>query len=600
MSDSAAKSEIEVEYLDRSYKGVKWISLSGVRSDALIELSSSVYAHWLSIRIPAGKRIPSGTKIRYRIQSDNEPLQQAINSQVSLLVAERPHWIEFASPFSAAGESSLLIQMSCRSLENKQTDAVLGAKAAIESHRKKNPWGAIRLLLAGDQIYTDEWSSSSIKDVVALAKHLGQEVSVPDGVRRRVVLGTPMDLVGEVRLLTNLEIVSAYLLGLSPRLAERFVSDKKIRMRIVNENKAWMELMATVPTYMMFDDHEVADDWNIDASWSSACEKSAVCRWLMGNAFLGCYIFQIIGNEPDAAAWDMASLAAKECRKDLIGSARESALALMKHSMSFVIPGTKEVAVLDCRTKRVPYRDRMWVADHSKSGREPCLSHEEQKIVLCARTEIESVLTRLEKGELAVLAVGTPVLARPGVERAQRLGGRGVGARILDRESWDNFPQSWVTLADVLMDRTSAKGVVILCGDVHYGFAIDGSICRSDGKSLKVLQITSSPAKNYSTVQSVLPLLDEHGEIISACWEVDKNGFESISAARNDEVISKVIEDAKKHGAKMHLKRCNFDKKIRFFRGTNFAMVELGVHSVKTTLCNSRGEEICSKELKHR
>ncbi len=32
-------------------------------------------------------------------------------------------------------------------------------------------------------------------------------------------------------------------------------------------------LLANVPTYMICDDHEITDDWNIDRKWSRLCEK---------------------------------------------------------------------------------------------------------------------------------------------------------------------------------------------------------------------------------------------------------------------------------------------------------------------------------------
>lgn len=598
VSDSPIESEIDTEYLDRKSRKVKWIPLEGTKSDISIEIASGVHAHWLSLKLSAGEKMPLDTRIRYRLSSKDESLQQAINSQVALVAGASPHWIEFVSPYTSIGEHSLLIQMSCRSLANEQSDAILGVQAAIDRHRSIYPWASVRLLLSGDQIYTDEWSSTSIKDVVALAAHIGQKNSVSDAVRRWVVRGTPLEPQSGVRLFTSLEIISTYLLSWSPVLAEKFIGDKKARERITRENKMWMVLMATIPTYMMFDDHEVADDWNIDTGWTEVCDKSPVCQWLIGNAFFGCYLFQIIGNSPTQAALEMASLAAKECKMDLIGSPREASLALMKQSMSFVIPGTKEVAILDCRTKRRPYSARTWTVDHRESGAVGCLSHNEQKIVLCDRDEIERALDQLQTGESVVLVVNTPVFPRSGAERAQRLVGRGIGARMLDSESWDNFPQSWVSLADALMKRSDTKVVTILCGDVHYGFIVDGSMSRSDGRHLRVLQITSSPTKNYSVAQVGLPALDQGGQFVSACWETPKRSFESVSAAKENLAIRNVIERARKLGTNMHWKQWKFDGEVRFFRGTNFALVELGSHTVRATLCNASGESIRSTVIR--
>ena len=64
-------------------------------------------------------------------------------------------------------------------------------------------------------------------------------------------------------------------------------------------------LMANIPTYMMFDDHDVTDDWNITHSWYDAVRESELGRRIVSNALAACWAFQSWGNDPDNFHKDM-------------------------------------------------------------------------------------------------------------------------------------------------------------------------------------------------------------------------------------------------------------------------------------------------------
>jgi hypothetical protein len=58
--------------------------------------------------------------------------------------------------------------------------------------------------------------------------------------------------------------------------------------------------MANVATYMLFDDHEVTDDWNINRTWARRVYGSTLGRAMVRN-MLGAYaLFQAWGNDPEA------------------------------------------------------------------------------------------------------------------------------------------------------------------------------------------------------------------------------------------------------------------------------------------------------------
>jgi hypothetical protein len=62
--------------------------------------------------------------------------------------------------------------------------------------------------------------------------------------------------------------------------------------------------LANIAVYMLFDDHEVTDDWNITANWVRAMRANALGRAVIRNMLVGYALFQHWGNDPRAFAAD--------------------------------------------------------------------------------------------------------------------------------------------------------------------------------------------------------------------------------------------------------------------------------------------------------
>lgn len=56
--------------------------------------------------------------------------------------------------------------------------------------------------------------------------------------------------------------------------------------------------LANIPTYMMFDDHEVTDDWNLNPIWRDRVMTTALGVTTIRNALLSYALFQDWGNDP--------------------------------------------------------------------------------------------------------------------------------------------------------------------------------------------------------------------------------------------------------------------------------------------------------------
>ena len=58
--------------------------------------------------------------------------------------------------------------------------------------------------------------------------------------------------------------------------------------------------LANVPTYMIVDDHDVTDDWNLTALWKDRVYSTDLGRTIIRNGLVSYAMFQAWGNDPAA------------------------------------------------------------------------------------------------------------------------------------------------------------------------------------------------------------------------------------------------------------------------------------------------------------
>ncbi|MFZ4703991.1 MAG: hypothetical protein ACOYMG_28435, partial [Candidatus Methylumidiphilus sp.] len=116
-------------------------------------------------------------------------------------------------------------------------------------------------------------------------------------------------------------------------------------------------LLANICTFMIFDDHDVTDDWNITGYWYAKVRDSDTGRRVVANALAAYWAFQGWGNDPDHFDKDLKwviehFVQSKSPSKDL-GDRYD--LQLWKHrGWGFSIPTTPPVIGIDSRTQRQP------------------------------------------------------------------------------------------------------------------------------------------------------------------------------------------------------------------------------------------------------
>ena len=259
-------------------------------------------------------------------------------------------------------------------------------------------------------------------------------------------------------------------------------------------------LLATVPSTMIFDDHEVSDDWNISRAWVEEMRSLPWWDERITAAFMAYWIYQHLGNlsPPELAEETLFDQvlededAGPRLRELARSWDRESAASRWAYYRDF---GRSRLLVLDSRAARVLGEGRRDMID----------ADEWDWIVEHAHGSFDHL----------IVATTLPAFAPPGIHYleawneaicdgcwgpvAARLGER--LRRAVDLEHWAAFQRSFEQLVDLLRMISRGLGgeppatVTILSGDVHSTYLSEIDLGESGGSS-RVYQIVCSPFRN--------------------------------------------------------------------------------------------------------
>jgi phosphodiesterase/alkaline phosphatase D-like protein len=258
-------------------------------------------------------------------------------------------------------------------------------------------------------------------------------------------------------------------------------------------------LLSTVPTSMIFDDHDVRDDWNTSQTWRDGMERTSWWARRERGALATYWIYQHIGN------LSPADLEGDETYAEVLGAGRDGDAADMLNA--FADRARQEVN--GSKGTRWSYRRdfgnvRLLVID-TRSGR--ILSGGGRSMVGDGEFEwIEENAT----GEFDHLLIGSslPWLMPHAISHLQsmnevacrRPGRRGRLAEKLrqgaDLEHWPSFRASSDRLTRLILRiaKTETASVCVLSGDVHHAYAARASF--AEPTKAAVFQLTCSPVHN--------------------------------------------------------------------------------------------------------
>lgn len=275
--------------------------------------------------------------------------------------------------------------------------------------------------------------------------------------------------------------------------------------------------LANIPTYMIFDDHEITDDWNLNWHWCVNVYSKAMGKRVVQNGLLAFSLFQAWGNTPEqfisgqpgatlltaASSWrgaddsNFTAIKDKLSIPDISTSANPGELTHQSNSLNWhfrIEAPNYQIIVLDSRTMR----------------KYPAASMIEfAELIGPNGFNVQLPANAFPNKDLNLVLASAPVIGVPFLEQKQA-----NTSNIGDR--YDKDTEAW-SLNEACLERLYTKLILslqgdqparfaFLSGDVHYGFAARHQLWASGlfehpgtiGNGIFV-QLTASALKNMTT-----------------------------------------------------------------------------------------------------
>ncbi|MEU2793440.1 alkaline phosphatase D family protein [Streptomyces sp. NPDC007100] len=317
------------------------------------------------------------------------------------------------------------------------------------------------LLLLGDQVYADQTSDATARLLAA----------------RRDTSRPPWRQVADYEEYTHL-------------YAESWL-DPEVR---------W--LLSTVPSCMIFDDHDVMDDWNTSAAWLTRMRATSWWRERVLGGLMSYWVYQHLGNVSPAELEKDELYARVRALPDGTALVREFAAAAdadpgcarWSYRRDF---GRVRLVMVDTRASRVLDEGRRAMLDPAEARwlRDAVLADHGAYDHLLIGSSLPWLLPNLvhdAEGWNAALCAGA---RGPGWARRSE----GLRQRA-DLEHWAAFPESFAALTGLLSEAGSGEGapatVCVLSGDVHHAYVAEPHWHDGTEPDGRVLQLTCSPVHN--------------------------------------------------------------------------------------------------------
>lgn len=443
-----------------------------------------------------------------------------------------------------------LLHGSCRKPHGQCPDGLAGADKVLEREFGKvsapeydnDRISPSLLMLSGDQVYVDDVAGPMLQAIGTLAERLG----LPDEELTGVSQGAPKSgyelhakgellyhrdtilpkirqstsvfdvLFGGTRkpifttqharnhLITLGEMLSMYLLVWSPAVwdiipepaAPAGLNDEDAVMhaeecetlgRFISDLPACRRVLAHLSTAMIFDDHDITDDWNLSVAWERAAYEHPLSRRVIGNALLAYAICQGWGNNPGKINEQLSDMLAGALQAPGTKCHDAAIDTLLEYEeWDFQWQTEPPLIVLDTRTRR-------WRSERRDINPSGLLDWE-------AATDLQTHL----RGKDAVLLVSAaPIFGVKLIETIQKIFTLGGKPLMVDAEYWMAHPGTANAILNVFRHRGTPRHFVILSGDVHYSYVYDVELRqkrlnrgREPDHGPNIWQICSSGIKN--------------------------------------------------------------------------------------------------------
>jgi len=372
-----------------------------------------------------------------------------------------------------AGSALRLAYGSCRKLSTVEPDALsaLGPWLLRSLDQRESLWPRL-LLLIGDQIYADD----------RLGRPEQAHSSAQHAHVSQIVAAQPFE-----------EFARMY--------EEAWAGDEGIR-----------QVLAVLPTYMIFDDHEIANGWNISPTWRAHALQQGLEQTLV-DGLVAYWAYQGWGNIGLRRADEHTLLAimqnAAHNGEDALEALRECMRQVVYEETTprwyYDILTTPPIFVADVRASRPALSHGTGPADVV-----PRIMNQEQMEQLRAWLQAHNASTALLVSSVPTILppligfaeymTGVPLLQGASSGALRRLGrvladGQQKLAQRMSFDHWPRFNATWRELIALLASRK--RDIVILSGDVHFSYAMTARRAFFPTQGHAVLyQLVASPFRN--------------------------------------------------------------------------------------------------------
>jgi hypothetical protein len=408
----------------------------------------------------------AGTTTPYEVHLDGErawpePDSPFPPSVVRLPAADKPVHLAFGSCRVAVPHDRPWSLTKDADARGREVDALVALTRRLQEQAPEDRPDL--LMLVGDQVYADE-ASPQTRELIAARRGEGGPGAPPPG----------------------------------------GVADFEEYTWLYHE--AWRDpavrwLLSTVASAMIFDDHDVHDDWNTSQAWVDDIRREPWWPERIDGAYMTYWLYQHLGNLSPAEleadeVWQRVRQGGEqtEAVRQLARTAREE-VATTRWSFRRDL-GSTRLVVLDSRAGRLlDERGRRMLSDGEWRW-------------------VEEQLAPCDYEHL-VLATSLPWLLAPALHHLEawneRVCGGAWGARAarlgeklrqgLDLEHWAAFNASFDALTGLLAEIGSGRRgpaprtISVLSGDVHHAYVAEASFPGA-GVTSKVIQAVCSPLRN--------------------------------------------------------------------------------------------------------
>lgn len=425
-----------------------------------------------------------------------------------------------------------LVHGSCRKPHHRADEGLLCVDRLLADARTPLDRPAL-LMMNGDQIYADDVAGPMLRAIHGLIARLGlfdeylEGAVVSDSaslyghhasyyhradllpaldsnetLRERFFGGVKKPIftssTADNHLVTFAEVIAMYLLAWSPapwalitpeppplsaQEQQRYAREQVHINQFRDGLPGVARVFAHLSTLMMFDDHDVTDDWNLSAQWEETAYGHPFSKRIIGNALLAYLLCQGWGNQPQVFGELLSQTQALtgQAQGNHLDTAAQDALleALLKFQQwHYVLPTSPALVVLDTRTRR-------WRSEFTLKQPSGLLDWE-------ALSELQQALLDHPS---AIIVSPAPVFGVKLIETVQKVFSWCGFPLLVDAENWMAHRGAAQVILNILRHSRTPGNYVILSGDVHYSFVYQVLIRHRNGGP-NIWQITSSGIKN--------------------------------------------------------------------------------------------------------